>query len=108
MQQFGKDNMDMAMKSFGAMSQGFQAIAAEVANYSKKSFEDHAAAIQKIMDAKSIEKAMELQTEYMKHVYEGFVAIRPRSVSSMLTSLRNYISHSRASPASDLKHTVQD
>jgi phasin family protein len=59
----------MAMKSFGAMSQGFQAIAAEVANYSKKSFEDHAAAMQKIMGAKSIEKAMELQTEYIKQVY---------------------------------------
>jgi hypothetical protein len=29
--------MDVAMKSFGVMSNGFQAIAAEVANYSKRS-----------------------------------------------------------------------
>jgi hypothetical protein len=31
-QQLGKDSMDMAVKSFGAVSEGFQAIAAEVAN----------------------------------------------------------------------------
>jgi hypothetical protein len=35
MQQLRKDNMDAATKSFGAMSKCFQAIATEVANYSK-------------------------------------------------------------------------
>ena len=39
-QQVGKQNLDTTMKSFGAASKGFQAIAAEVADYSKKSFED--------------------------------------------------------------------
>ena len=36
MQQLRKDNMDAATKSFGAMSKCFQAIATEVANYSKE------------------------------------------------------------------------
>ena len=39
-----KENMDAAMKSFGAMSKAFQAIAVEFANYSKRSLEDHTAA----------------------------------------------------------------
>ena len=44
-----KENMDAAMKSFGAMSKAFQAIVAEFANYSKRSLEDHTAATEKLM-----------------------------------------------------------
>ena len=73
MQQLRKDNMDAATKSFGAMSKCFQAIATEVANYSKRSLEDQTAAMEKLMTARSPEKAMEVQTEYVKSVYEAFV-----------------------------------
>jgi phasin family protein len=69
-----KENMDAAMKSFGAMSKAFQAIAVEFANYSKRSLEDHTAATEKLMSAKSLEKAVEMQTEYVRAAYEGFVA----------------------------------
>jgi phasin family protein len=51
-----------------------QAIAIEFANYSKRSLEDHTAATEKLMSAKSLEKAVEVQTEYVKTAYEGFVA----------------------------------
>jgi hypothetical protein len=74
MQKVGKDNMDEAMKSFDVMSKGFQAIAAEVMNYSKKSLEDHTAAIGNIMGAKSLEKAFEIQSEYVRGASEGFMA----------------------------------
>jgi hypothetical protein len=73
-QKLGKDNMDVAMKSFGAVSKGFQAIAAEVADYSKKSFEQSTATLEKLMGAKSVDKAMEVQSDYIKTAYEGFVA----------------------------------
>jgi phasin family protein len=69
-----KENMDAAMKSFGAMSKAFQAIAVEFANYSRRSLEDHTAATEKLMSAKSLEKAVEMQTEYVRTAYEGFVA----------------------------------
>ena len=46
MQKFGKENMDMAMNAFGAWAKNAQAIATEVADYSKKSFEDSAAAFE--------------------------------------------------------------
>ncbi len=74
MQKLGKDNMELAMKSFGAMSKGFQAIAVEVADYSKKSFEEGSATVEKLLGAKSVEKAIEIQTDYAKSAYEGFVA----------------------------------
>jgi hypothetical protein len=74
MQKLGKDNMDVAMKSFGTVSKGFQAIAVEVADYSKKSFEEGSAAAEKLFGAKSLEKAIEIQSDYAKSAYESFVA----------------------------------
>jgi hypothetical protein len=74
MQKLGKESMDMAMSSFGALSKSAQAIVVEVVDYSKKSAEGSAAAWEKLMGVKSIEKAMEVQSEYLKSSYEGFVA----------------------------------
>jgi hypothetical protein len=74
LQKHSKDHMDVAMKSVGATTKSVQAIAAEVTNYSKKSFEDGTAALEKLFGVKSVEKAIELQTEYAKSSYEGFVA----------------------------------
>ncbi|MCC6948242.1 MAG: phasin family protein [Bradyrhizobiaceae bacterium] len=74
LQKLGKDNLDLALKSFGAASKGIQAIATEVADYQKKSFEEGTAALEKLLGAKTIDKAFEAQTEYYKTAYEGFVS----------------------------------
>ncbi|HTO64165.1 MAG TPA: phasin family protein [Bradyrhizobium sp.] len=74
LQQVGKENVDTALKSFGAISKGSQAIAVEVVDYSKKAFEDGSAALEKLFGVKSFDKAIEVQTEYAKTAYEGFVA----------------------------------
>lgn len=74
LQQVSKENVDIALKSMGALSKGAQAIAAEVADYSKKAFEDGTAALEKMFGVKSFDKAIEVQTEYAKTAYEGFVA----------------------------------
>jgi len=66
--------MDATLRSFGAVSKSVQAIAVEVADYSKKSFELSTAAMEKLFGAKSIEKAIEVQSDYVKSTYEGFVA----------------------------------
>jgi len=73
-QKYGKANMDATMKVWGQVSKGAQAIAAETANYSKKSLEEGSAALQKLLGAKSLENAIEIHTAYAKRVYEGFVA----------------------------------
>ena len=74
MQKFGKENADATMKSLGALSKSVQAIAVEMTDYSKKAFEDGAAATEKLFAAKSLEKAVELQSDYFKTAYEGFVS----------------------------------
>ncbi|HLH94695.1 MAG TPA: phasin family protein [Xanthobacteraceae bacterium] len=74
MQKFGKDGADATMKSWGALSKSVQAIAVEMADYSKKAFEEGAAATEKLFSAKSLEKAIEVQSDYFKTAYEGFVS----------------------------------
>jgi hypothetical protein len=74
MQKFGKDGADATMKAFGAVSKSAQAIAVEMAEYSKRAFEDGAAATEKLFGAKSLDKAVEVQSDYFKAAYEGFVA----------------------------------
>ena len=74
MQKLGKESMDMALNSFGALTKSAQAIAVEVVEYSKKSAEGSAAAWEKLVGAKTLEKALEVQSEYLKSAYEDFVA----------------------------------
>jgi hypothetical protein len=73
-QRLGKDGVDASLKSFNAASKGAQAIAIEVADYSRKSFEQNTAALEKFLGARTLESAIEAQTEYAKTAYEGFVA----------------------------------
>ena len=74
LQKLGKENIDVAMKQFGTVSKGWQAIATEVADYSKKSFEHGTATLESLLGAKSLEKAIEIQSAYAKSAYETFVA----------------------------------
>lgn len=73
-QQASKENIDLAMKSVTNVQKSAQAIAAEIADYSKKSFEESTALMEKLFGTKSFEKAIEVQTEYAKSAYEGLVA----------------------------------
>ena len=74
LQVVGKENVDATLKSFGALSKSGQAIAVELADYSKKAFQDGSSALEKLLGVKSLDKAIEVQSEYAKTAYEGFVA----------------------------------
>jgi len=74
LQKQGQENLDVAMKSMTAMNKGFQDIAKEASDYAKKSFETSSAAAEKMIAAKSLDKAFEVQADYAKTVYEAFVA----------------------------------
>ncbi|HWP25427.1 MAG TPA: phasin family protein [Xanthobacteraceae bacterium] len=74
MQKLGRENMDATLKSFGALTKSAQAIVIEMADFSKKSFEDGTKVLEKLLGAKSLEKAIEIQTDYAKSSYEAFIA----------------------------------
>lgn len=72
-QKLGQNNLDAAMKAFGALTRSTQAIATEMADYSKKSFEDGSKALEKLLGVKTLEQAVEIQTGYAKSAYETFM-----------------------------------
>src|SRR6476659_8671401 len=73
-QRFTKDNLDLTARSLGAVSKGLQAITADAADYTKKSFEASSVTFEKLLGAKSLDKAVEIQSEYARSAYEALVA----------------------------------
>jgi hypothetical protein len=72
-QKLGQQNVDTAMKAFGEWSKGWQAIAAEMTDYTKRSFEEGTATVEKLLAAKSFEQAVEIQTGYAKRAYDDYM-----------------------------------
>jgi hypothetical protein len=73
-QKVGKDGFDAAVRSFGEVNKGFQAIAAEVTDYSKKAFEDGTRAFEQLIGAKSVEQAVEIHSQFAKKAYDTYIA----------------------------------
>jgi phasin family protein len=73
-QKVGKDGFDAAVRSFGEVNKGFQAIAAEFTDFSKKSFEDSTRAFEQLIGAKSVEQAVEIQSQFAKKAYDTYIA----------------------------------
>src|SRR4029453_4674207 len=72
-QKFGQFNMDATIKAFGEGNKGGQAIAAEMGDYTKRSFEESTATFEKLLSAKSVEQAVEIQTGFAKRAYDGYM-----------------------------------
>ena len=70
----GKDSFDVAVRSLGEVNKGLQAIAAEVTDYSKNALEDNMRAYEQLLRAKSLEQAIEIQSQYAKKAYDTWVA----------------------------------
>ena len=73
-QQYGKEQLETVVASATTLQQGMQAIASAYGDYTKKSFEDTKSMVEKLSGVKSLDKAIELQTEFAKSAYETFVA----------------------------------
>jgi phasin family protein len=74
MQKFGKDQMESATAAATTLSKSVQEIAAEATDYSKKSLETSSQFMEKLLGVKSLDSAIQLQSDYAKSAYEGFVA----------------------------------
>jgi len=74
MQKFGKDQFEAATQASAAWTKGVQQIASEATEYSKKSLEASTGLVEKLMGVKSLDKAIEIQSEFAKESYETFVA----------------------------------
>jgi hypothetical protein len=73
-QQESQKQADATVVSAHAASIDFQTLATAYGNYTKKSFEQTKAFVEKLSGVRSLDKAVEIQTEFAKQAYETFVS----------------------------------
>jgi hypothetical protein len=86
MQRFNQAGIDAAMKLMGEWGKNWQAIAAEMTDYTKRSFEDGTHTLEKLMSARSAEQAFEIQSTYAKRAYDDYMQ-QVTKLSTMYTEL---------------------
>jgi hypothetical protein len=62
------------MDSFQRVTKATQAIATEIADYSKRSFDSGAQTLENLLGVKSLDKAIEVQNEFAKAALDRYVA----------------------------------
>jgi len=77
-QKLGSNSFDDAVRPYGEVNRGLQALTARVTDNAKKAFEDATRTLQQLVGAKSLEQAVEIQTQYVKRAYDTFVAEAPK------------------------------
>ncbi|TCL74032.1 phasin family protein [Rhizobium sp. BK251] len=97
-----KEAMDTMLKSYSDVAKGFQAIAAEAAEYSKKSFQDAVAHAETLAGVKSFEAAFEIQSSFAKSSYESFVS-EATKLSEMYADLAKTVYKPYEIPAAPTK-----
>ena len=73
-QNYGKEQFEQVVANATTFQSGIQAIATAYGDYAKKSFEDTKSFAEKLSGVKSLDKALEAQSEFAKSAYETFVA----------------------------------
>jgi hypothetical protein len=67
-------NVNATARSFEGVTKASQAIATEIADYTKRSFDDGAKTVEYLLGVKSVDQAFKVQSEYARAAYEGYVA----------------------------------
>jgi len=73
-QKLGKEQFEAVTAAAAAVTKGWQSIATETTDFSKKSFEKSRELAEKLVGVKKIDEALELQSDFLKSSYEDFVA----------------------------------
>ena len=73
-QKFGKQQFEAVTAATTSLSKGLQEIASETTDYSKKALAANTSVVEKLLGAKNVETAVQIQTEFAKSAYESFVA----------------------------------
>jgi hypothetical protein len=73
-QNFSKQQLEALTAVSTTWTKGLQELAAESTDYTKKSFAASSAVFEKLLGARSVESAVQIQSDYAKQAYEGFVA----------------------------------
>ena len=92
----GKEQFEAVSAAAAAVTKGWQSIAAETTDYSKKSFEKSRILAEKLIAVKKIDEAIQLQSDFAKTAYEDFVAEATKLGELYSASPRKCSSRSKA------------
>ncbi|KAA0970507.1 phasin family protein [Aureimonas fodinaquatilis] len=70
----GKEAVDGTLKSVSAVTKGFQQLAAETTDFTKRSYEQSAQHFEKLSQTRTLDKVIELQSDFAKSAYENWVS----------------------------------
>jgi hypothetical protein len=73
-QKAAETGFEAASRSFGEANKGFQALAAEMMEYSKAAFDYGIRTWGELIGVRSLEQAIQIQSDYAKRVYENHMA----------------------------------
>ena len=73
-QDFSKKQLEAIASASSTWAKGLQELATETTDYSKKAFAAGSATFEKMLGARSVEAAIQIQSDFAKEAYEGFVA----------------------------------
>ncbi len=74
LQDFSKKQLEAIASASSLWAKGLQDLVSESTDYSKKAFEASSATFEKLLGARTVEAAVQIQSDFAKQAYEGFVA----------------------------------
>ena len=69
-----QSGFEAASRSFSEANKGFQTLATEMTEYSKAAFDDAIRTWEQLIGVKSLDQAMQIQSDYAKRAYENHMA----------------------------------
>ena|SRR5690348_7557701 len=72
-QSYGKEQLEQVASCAAGVQSGVNAITAAYGDYARKSYEDTKSFVEKLSGVKSLDKALEAQSDFAKSAYETFV-----------------------------------
>jgi len=86
-----KKNLEAVVASVTAATKGAETLGARAMAYSKKSMEDQVAAAKSLAGAKSVQEAIELQTNFAKSAFEAYVAEVTKMSETVAASMKETV-----------------
>ena len=80
---------EAASRSFGEVNRGFQAMAAEMTDFSKRRMEDVLQAWQQLLRARHFGDVVEVQTRYAQRAYDAYTSEMSKLGEMYLGTARN-------------------
>lgn len=88
---YNRQAMEALVKSANVATKGIEQINTELMTYSRQAMEDHAAALKTVMTSKSLQDALEVQSDYSKAAFDSYLG-QMTKVSEIVVGLAREIS----------------